>query len=179
MSIQDVRRLTNKLLTTVDEWEPEEWYPLAGYSVKGQSAGWFLKNILRRREDPSGVYLFRTKFESKFEEVIKIPLQREIFYVGRAGKIARRLQRHLKVKKHNSASLVYKLTAMGMGMEANTRDSNMASERFRVRFCAVQSHLRDFCEMSYLEANNDETQAIIEILMSLKLRTQFNDWKTH
>ena len=177
---QSPRGTALTLVDTVETWSPERWYPLSSYSVPGKAAGAFYKETLGWASDNSGLYFLRAKRASDFEAFTGVPLKRRLFYVGRAGQISRRLNRHLQVVNHNSASLVYKITAKSLDRNHMTRNDNMSDvEGFLPAFQATQRYLRDHCEMTYFLCDNDHRQAILEILFSLRFRTEFNDWRTH
>ena len=179
MSKKKMQKSANELIELAESWAPKNWYALDSFSQAGQASGYFLKNVLKLESDPSGIYVLRAKNLSDFYSTTGLSITKKLFYVGRAGEIARRLNRHLKVEKHNSASLVYKLTAQSLDRTSVRRAKNMENKKFREAFRANQSYLRDECEVSFLEVENDERQAIVEILLSLRFATPFNEWKTH
>ena len=173
-------RTTLELLDIVEHWSPPAWYPMALYSEPAKASAAFYKEILGWNSDKSGIYFFRTKSCREFNQHTGLAIKRRLFYVGRAGKIARRLNRHLQVVSANSASLVYKITAQALNRTHIARNTNMQDEAgFRRHFVSNQAFLRDTCEMSYFECQNDYRQALLEILFSLRFRTPFNEWKTH
>lgn len=164
----------------VENWEPVAWYPMAIYSQPGKAAGAFWKEVLEWESDRSGIYFLRTDNPEEFQEITGLPLSQRMFYIGRAGQIARRLNRHLQVEKHNSASLVYKITAIGLNATHRRRNANMSdANRFLPAFRRNQQYLRNHCEMAYYCCDIDERQALLEILFSLRFNTLFNDWQTH
>lgn len=168
------------LVDIVEDWSPERWYPLSAYSQPGKAAGAFYKETLGWESDKSGIYFLRAKRMTEFEASTGLSLKRRLFYIGRAGQIARRLNRHLQVVNHNSASLVYKITAKSLDRSDKRRNDNMSDlDSFLPAFQATQRYLRDQCEMTYFLCDNDSRQALLEILFSLRFRTEFNDWKTH
>ncbi len=171
---------TLELLDIVEHWSPPKWYPMALYSEPGKASAAFYKEVLGWNNDKSGIYFFRTKSCRDFEHHTGLTIRRRLFYVGRAGKIARRLNRHLQVANANSASLVYKITAQALNRTQIGRNANMQDEDgFRLQFVSNQSFLRNTCEMTYIECPNDHRQALLEILFSLRFKTPFNEWKTH
>ena len=179
MSKQKMRTLTTRLIATAEDWTPDRWYSLDSYSVEGQAEDYFLKNILELNSDPSGIYLLRARNIQEFNRATGLSINRKIFYVGRTGGVARRLCLHLKRLNHNSASLVYKLTALGLDRTDVKRETNMDDNYFSNIFLDNQAYLRDHCEVSFHEIENDEKQAILEILFSLRFPSPLNDWKTH
>lgn len=175
------RVTVERLVDEVEAWQPKKWYPLANFSIPGKGPGAFCKDVLGRT-DPEGIYVIRARDKAAFKRRTGIELKKQMFYVGRAEKIAQRLNRHLQVVNHNSASLVYKITALSLGVMDNPRAENMGDERangFKDVFKRNQAYLRDECEMAYYPCPNNEEQALLEILFSLRFNTQFNDWKTH
>lgn len=173
------RKTTDRLVEIVEDWNPEKWYSLASFSVTGKGAAAFFKETLTWESDKSGIYFIRSKNINDFKRTTNIKLCQKLFYIGRAGLIARRLNRHLKVEKHNSASLVYKITSIDLGQSNLKRLENMRDPSFFDKFRSNQNFLREQCELSYFLCENNEDQALLEILFWLRFRTQFNDWITH
>lgn len=172
--------IVRRLAQSVDDWAPTDWYPMSSYSVPGQAAAAFYRNVLGLQQDPSGIYFLRARRKKEFEQATGLALKRNMFYIGRAGQIARRLNRHLQVVNQNSASLIYKITALSLGRTDWTRKRNMSDKKlFEPRFREYQAYLRDDCEVAYFSCDNDEEQALLEIMFWLRFRTQFNEWKTH
>jgi hypothetical protein len=178
-SITTPRQTTNRLIDIIENIKLTDWHSLCSYSRVGSGAGAFYKNILRWEKDSSGIYFIRAKNVRNFQKQTLIKLNQNLFYIGRSGQIARRLNRHLKVIKHDSASLVYKITSEGLNKCDSKRQDNMSNCTFKTQFCSNQAYIRDHCEMSYYLCENNEEQALLEILFWLRFKTQFNDWKTH
>jgi len=175
----NVRKALDSLIDEVDNWKPIGWYPLAHLAQSGQGVSTFRRKILGWESEQSGIYFFRCKNLSDFKKATGITPRKRLFYVGRSGKIVSRINGHISSPSHYSASLVYLMTTMSRHKHLNNRAANMNVEGFRNRFRAIQKFLRHECEMSYYLCPNNEKQALLEILFSLKFRTQFNEWKTH
>lgn len=175
-----VRDIASQLADIVEGWEPAAWYPMAVYSQPGKAAGAFCREILEWNSDRSGIYFLRANSCDQFEETTGLPLPQRLFYIGRAGQIARRLNRHLQVENHNSASLVYKITARSLDVTHIKRNENMCDmDRFLPAFRRIQEYLRNHCKMTYYLCDNNERQALLEILFSLQYDTPYNEWQTH
>lgn len=176
---KEPRKTTDRLVETVEDWKPSEWYPLSSFGESGKGAVSFFRETLSWESDKSGIYFIRSKNINDFKQTTRIRLCQKLFYIGRAGLIARRLNRHLKVEKHNSASLVYKITSIGLNRSDFKRNENMGDSSFLEQFRSNQNLLREQCELSYFLCDNNEDQALLEILFWLRYRTQFNEWRTH
>lgn len=177
--LSEPRDTSDILIDIVENWQPSGWFPLSSFSISGKGAAAFYEETLKWANDQSGIYFIRTKNVDDFRETTNIPLRQRLFYIGRAGAIARRLNRHLKVEKHNSASLVYKITAIGLNRNGVKRNTNMDDNDFLEQFRTNQDFLRQECELSYCLCENNENQALLEIFFWLRFKTAFNDWKTH
>lgn len=130
-----LRRATFELLDTVEAWSPPAWYPMALYSEPGKASAAFYREVLHWDNDKSGIYFFRTKSCREFERQTGLAIRRRLFYVGRAGKIAQRFNRHVQVVNANSASLIYKITAQALNRTHIARNSNMQDKAgFRRHF---------------------------------------------
>ena len=173
------KETTGRLVEIVENWKPPNWYSLSSFSKKGKGAVAFYKEALSWESDKSGIYFIRSKNTNDFKRRTNIRLRQKLFYIGRAGLISRRLNRHLKVQKHNSASLVYKMTSIGLDRSNVKRIDNMRDPSFLEKFCSNQNFLREQCEVSYYLCENDADQALLEILFWLRFKTKFNEWKTH
>lgn len=172
------RKTTDRLVKIVENWKPPKWYSLSSFNETGKGAVTFYKETLGWDLDKSGIYFIRSKKINDFKQTTNIRLCQKLIYIGRAGLISRRLNRHLKVEKHNSASLVYKITSTGLGRSTLKRRENMRDPSFLAKFRSNQEFLREQCELSYFLCENNEDQALLEILFWLRFRTQFNEWKT-
>ena len=173
------RNTTDRLLDIVENWNSSKWYSLSSFREKGKGAAAFYKESLGWESDKSGIYFIRSKNINDFKRTTKIRLCQKLIYIGRSGLIARRLNRHLKVEKHDSASLAYKITSTGLGRSERKRLENMNDPSFFNKFRSNQKFLSEQCELSYFLCENDENQALLEILFWLRFRTQLNEWKTH
>ena len=70
------------------------------------------------------------------------------------------------------------MTTKKLNAYNNSRKKNMRNTSFKNEFLKIQKVLIEYCETTFFECKNDETQALLEIFFSLKYNTEYNDWKT-
>ena len=126
----------------------------------------------RKVELPSsGVYLFTERGRH--------------LYVGRSNSLHQRLRNHCRPSaRHNQASFAFRLALRqcGIGAATYSKKSSRAvlAQKPHVKraFAAAKARLRK-CKIRFVEERDQVRQALLEIYAAMRLRTPYNDFKTH
>ena len=104
-------------------------------------------------------------------------------YVGRSNRIKGRLKSHIG-RRHNQASFAYLLAREAFGLEKASykknfgRDHLMSLPKFRTHFNRAVKRIRNM-RVRVIEEIDQTNQALLEIYAAHKLKTKYNNFKTH
>ena len=106
-------------------------------------------------------------------------------YVGRSNRFRSRLRQHsIDSAPHNQASFAFRLAREATGnTEASykpegSRSSLLADPDFAQQFLLPKRRVRAM-DLRYVEETDQLRQALLEIYISVVLRTPYNDFSTH
>ncbi|QDS91603.1 hypothetical protein FF011L_03330 [Roseimaritima multifibrata] len=102
-------------------------------------------------------------------------------YTGRSNTMPKRLRDHC-TGGHRKAALAVKLTRLATGNPATYRRENsisvlMTQPDFATAFTDAQTRIRNMT-LRYVEETDPVRQCLLEIYVSLVLRTTYNSWDT-
>jgi predicted GIY-YIG superfamily endonuclease len=106
-------------------------------------------------------------------------------YVGRTRKLRNRLRQHsIAGAQHNQAVFAFKLARVATGQLAATysaegsRKALCVEPGFADAFTQAKARVRNM-DLRFVEEDNPTRQALLEIYVSVVLRTKYNDFDTH
>jgi predicted GIY-YIG superfamily endonuclease len=106
-------------------------------------------------------------------------------YVGRTKNLRRRLRQHsIPASQHNQAVFAFRLARESSGnlVAAYTVDGSRAAlctqVEFGEAFTAAKARVR-MMDVRYVEERDSLRQALLEIYVSIVLKTPYNDFDTH
>ena len=118
-----------------------------------------------------GIYLFSDR--------------RRHLYVGRSNRIRGRLRSHCRdSSRHNAASFAFLLARAETGnhraayTQRRSRDLLLADPVFAAAFASAKAYLRTL-DIRFVEEQDQIAQALLEIYAAVRLKTPYNDFRTH
>jgi predicted GIY-YIG superfamily endonuclease len=106
-------------------------------------------------------------------------------YVGRTKHLRQRLRQHsIPAAQHNQAVFAFRLAREITGRLTPTysgdgcRKALTENEEFSMAFSRAKERIRNM-ELRYVEETDALRQALLEIYVSIVLRTPYNDFDTH
>ena len=109
----------------------------------------------------------------------------EHLYVGRSNKIRNRLLIHRwKSSNHNKAAFAFRIARKHTGMlnATYTKKDSRASLEKKKRFCNAFSKAKERInkmDLRFVEETDPIRQALLEMYISVVLKTEFNDFDNH
>ena len=106
-------------------------------------------------------------------------------YVGRTKNLRQRLRQHsIPGSQHNQAVFAFRLARESTGSlvaaytASGSRAALCAQDEFRSAFTLAKERVRNM-DVRYVEENDSLRQALLEIYVSIVLKTPYNDFDTH
>lgn len=107
------------------------------------------------------------------------------FYVGRTNRLRERMTSHCAPSAtYERAALAFRMARKATGQIKATykvtgsRKDLMLQPEFAAAFTAAKSRIREM-DLRYIEEDNPQRQAVLEIYAAVALRTPFNDFDNH
>lgn len=106
-------------------------------------------------------------------------------YVGRTKNLRQRLRQHsIPASQHNQAVFAFRLARESTGSlvaaytSSGSRAALCAQDEFSSAFTLAKERVR-YMDVRYVEENDSLRQALLEIYVSIVLKTPYNDFDTH
>ena len=147
-----------RLLTALNDAKA---YSISDLLGEGSGVATALKTI-GKTEDFAGLYIFIDP---------SLPTNEQVIYTGISRIVVRRLNQHIKVGNHNSASFAYKIA------HKTTAHTGKRIELSQLHIQTEQTYLKGL-QVKFIEIQNPLERYIFEAYVAMHFNTAFNTFET-
>lgn len=147
-----------RLLTVLTD---SKVYSISDLLSRGSGIVAALKTI-GKTEDFAGLYIFIDP---------SLPRSEQVIYTGISRFVVQRLNQHIKVGNHNSASFAYKIA------HKKTAHTGKRTELSALHIQTEQTYLKGL-QVKFIEIQNPLERYIFEIYVAMHFDTAFNTFET-
>lgn len=151
------------LPTLLDNLTASEAYPINDLlGKKGVGVASVLKRIGKPKTDFRGLYIF-------IDETL--PTNQQVIYTGISRKVISRLNQHVNIKNHFSASFAYKVAKEKQGYKGERA-------KFSTEHIATEQINLHNLKVKFIEIDDPLVRYIFEVYVAMYFNTAYNSFET-